>query len=728
MKIQLIILLFLATSLCYSANFSFLIIPAVSSARLPLDSVSATGLSALDPASVTNLPNNITISGNLNLTGSSVVNFVGGSSSTRVNVYLYGSIFINDNATLVLKHANLYFMGATKPYSRSITLSSSNGYPQLIITDASIVAVTGVTSRIRGYSYSYGAAIYAYNKSEVVATQFSFSRQTIASLLGFNYGGPTKIGCYGGSSVHLNSVKVESMFTYGEANVTVYGGTVAGSLGLYNSSVADFYGVSFPNTVVADNAHLVLGDCSELGSSMITSTGHSRVDLINGTTVAAFTIINSLGIVTTAPGINATGDSEVYFFSSTTSSAYGGQVVSVYDNATFVEQGSSMNNAAVFAFGNSSVLFNNTTTAGSLENVEIIGNDLSSVSVFSCSLAGDPNPVSINLFDRSHLGVVNSTISGGYCVFSNNSAAYLWDTNVTSSRIIVQHNASLAVVGGSRIEDSIEMRENASLSLVSSTASLIYCPDSSHASFVHGSVTELVVSENSTVHLMNSTVQELSLAESNVNGSLSGLTSFIENSTLTLPGSSSDVSVLDTTVNGLDFSLSGNSNVIISNSTLRNLSLQGSSIVTLENASVYSGLDVHGNSTVVLYTPLRVRCVDYFGNPLKGSVVTVNTHSGGTRGFETETADKSGWASFIFFSGIVNATGSFPVGFATVTGSFGDVSSSENFNVALVSEEMTLSLPLPWWSGYILPVIILVAIVALLVFINYAYKRLRARQ
>jgi hypothetical protein len=63
-----------------------------------------------------------------------------------------------------------------------------------------------------------------------------------------------------------------------------------------------------------------------------------------------------------------------------------------------------------------------------------------------------------------------------------------------------------------------------------------------------------------------------------------------------------------------------------------------------------------------------------------------------------------------------------------VTGSFGGVSASETFNVALVSKEITLSLPLPWWSGYILPAIILVVIVALLAFINYAYKRVRARR
>jgi hypothetical protein len=186
------------------------------------------------------------------------------------------------------------------------------------------------------------------------------------------------------------------------------------------------------------------------------------------------------------------------------------------------------------------------------------------------------------------------------------------------------------------------------------------------------------------------------------------------------------VSVLKTTVEELDLSFSGNSKVAISNSTLYSLNLLGSSVVTLRNASVQGGLYAAGNSIVLMYSFLRVRCVDYFGNPLNSSVVTV-TNAAGTTTLAEETTDKNGYASLIFFSGIVNATGSFPFGFATLTGSFGGVSKSESVNVAFVNKEVTLSFPLPSWSGYILPVVILAGIVALLVLVNYAYKRIRTR-
>jgi hypothetical protein len=598
------------------------------------------------------------------------------------------------------------------------------------------------------HGYSYGAAIYAYNESVVTGTGFSFSRQKISTYFGFKYGGPTEIGCYGESSVFLDgvtvdsmllygvspvtleSVAVHSMFTYDEANVTVYGGTVAGSLGLYNSSVASLYGVTFPSTVVTDDAHLILAHCTESTGAVLTSAGHSKVDITNKTTMVSTFGVSLLG-ATFTPGINATGNSEVYFLSSSTTSTllYGGAVASVYDNATFVDQNGVIDTGTILAFDNSSVLFNKTEGLGMLENVEIIGNNSSSVSIYSCSLTGAPNPITIDLFDSSHVRIVNSTISAGYFVFSDNSTAYVSSTTMTSSsRIIAQGNVNLTVVDGSNIEDSIEMRENARLGLESSTASLIYCPDSSQASLVNGSATELSVSGNSTVHLVNSTVQELSSTESNVTGSLSGLTHFLENSTITFLGSGSQVSVVNTTVNGLDFSFSGNSNVVISNSTLRNLSLQGSSVATLVNASVYAGLYAVGNSTVFLYSALRVRCVDSFGNPLNGSVVTVSTNPSQPGGVETGTTDRSGWASFVFFSGLVNATGSFPLTFVAVSGSFGGASTSESVGAALFGKDVTLSLPLPWWSGYILPVVILVVIVALLALIGYAYTRVHARR
>jgi hypothetical protein len=228
---------------------------------------------------------------------------------------------------------------------------------------------------------------------------------------------------------------------------------------------------------------------------------------------------------------------------------------------------------------------------------------------------------------------------------------------------------------------------------------------------------------------MNSTVDELLLVYSDVTGSFTGLTGFFENSTFALSGGTFVASVINTTIKALSFSFSGHSNVTISNSTIYNLSLQGSSLATLNTTSIQGSVYVVGDSKVLAYSPLHVRCVDYFGNPLDGSVVTITTgYVGGITVLRQQTADSNGQAEFIVFSEMDNVTGRFPFGVATVRGSFGGVRTSQGVNLGLTNKDVTLSFPLPWWSAYILPLVVFVLIVALLTVVYYVLKRVRRRR
>jgi hypothetical protein len=185
------------------------------------------------------------------------------------------------------------------------------------------------------------------------------------------------------------------------------------------------------------------------------------------------------------------------------------------------------------------------------------------------------------------------------------------------------------------------------------------------------------------------------------------------------------VSLFNTTVNGLDFSFSGFSKVAFSNSTIRSLSLQGSSTVTLYNASVYGSPYLAGNSEIIAYSPFRVRCVDYFGNPLNGSLVTITAGYSKKSVLGQQTADKNGWTSFVLFSELDNATGNFPLGPVTVTGVRGRASVSREVSLALVNKDVTLPFPLPSWSGDVLPAVVLVVIVVVLVLLFYVRGRIR---
>jgi hypothetical protein len=735
MKIKPLILLFLAVSVSFSVSYC-VVARGLSSGNPSLNSASTAGQTKQDPLVIKNSPSSINISGDLVISGKSVLTLAGVSPSEPVQVYLNGSIYVNDNATLVLRYATLDFMGATEPYSRNITLSSPNGHPRLNITSSVIDAYTSA-SLVYGHSghlvlkasASYGAAIYAYNSSVIVAQQLTFYRQVVYSN-NFSLGGPTEIACYGNSSASLTSVKVDSALVRDEASITIYTGTgyarSSGILfGAYNSSTANLYAVTLANTMVTNSAHLVLTNCKEATASMITAAGASRVNCTGGTALAGFQeTVN--GRIVYAPGINVTGYSYVSFSSSTAScSNFYHPVVCVYDHATFaVVQKGLINTGEILAFGSSNVVLNNTPLAMNMYNIGIIGVSSARISVFNCTFWTNPRPVTISLSGTSDLSLVNSSISGGWITLSGNSSLYISGSTLSTCRIASQNNSSVTVANGSKMGDSIEMSNSSSLVVGDSSVSLIYSLDSSQTSLVDSSVSQLSVNDNPTLTSTSSTIKELSFTEWNVTGSLYGLTSFLENLTVALPGGGFRMNALSTTVDGYDFTFLGNSNVTISNSTLRNLSLQGSSYVTLRNSSVYAGCYVVGSSRVVVYSSLRIRCIDSFGNPIEGSEVMV-TIGPSARLIGNGTTDGNGWASLVLFSGIINATRNFPLGTVTVAASYQGVSTLQDVSIALANKDVTLSLSLPWWSSYILPVVILVVVVAILSLIYYVIRRVR---
>ena len=368
MKVKPMILLFLAISLSFAADYSFLMIAAVSSANLPLNPSSAFELTAPNVEATQNFVNNITITGNLTVSG--VVNFAGLSPSLRVQVYLNGSIDVVDNGTLVLKYVTLYFVGAKSPYDRYIRLksNSSNNHPRLDILNTTVDAYTFATFDVGHYpgsrkrifdDASYGSAIYAYDNSEITGQEFSFYREKVAAL-NSSAGGQTVIKCYGESSLNLTRCKVDSVLAYDEARVSIYTGSgpkrmlTASSpdrgIGFEcrNSSTVNLYGVTFKNTTVSDKAHLLLTHCTELDSNVITTVGQSRLDLFAGTILTSTFgagywtpyqgAPNAKFIQSYIPGVNAGGNSYVSLSSSSLGSSLPQffQVAYLHDNATFV--------------------------------------------------------------------------------------------------------------------------------------------------------------------------------------------------------------------------------------------------------------------------------------------------------------------------------------------------------------------------------------------------------
>lgn len=731
--------MFLVLSLSLAADYSFLVVHEVSSVGLPVNPTAAQGPVTSSVGAGQSLRNNVNITGNLKISGNNVVNFAGASPSLPVNVYLNGSIDIVDNGTLVLKYATLYLVGAKSTLDRYVRLSNStDGHPRLVAVNSSIVTLptTFIDNRGRRHTVSYGFSVYAYNSSEINAAGLTLSSS------GNNQ---TIIWAYGEASVSLTNVQVDSVFTFDEAQVSIYTGvgqTAGTGIGFesHDSSINNLNAVTFKNITASDDAHLILNHCTQKSGFVITVRDRARVDCLAGTSLLNGQN-NSLGSASVSffPAIYASDYSYVSLSSSEITAVYSTfPVVIINDHATLaVTENGIINSGLIRVSDSSRLVLNNTNSVLGLTNVAIECHNSSSVSVFNSTLYSQPFIVLISLFDGSSFSLLNSTISGGYIKLFDNSAFFASHSILRSSsvaggvglRVVSQDDASLTFVASQASVYSLEMKDNSMLSMNSSVAWVVNCLSSSKFTLIGGEVRELSVGDSSRVYVMNSTVDELLNVYSDVTGSFTGLTDFFESSIFALPGGTSMVSVINTTIKALSFSFSGHSNVTISNSTLHNLSLQGSSIATLNTTAVQGAVYVAGDSKVMAYSPLHVRCVDYFGNPIDGSIVSVTTgYVGGFIVLHQQTSDKNGQTEFIVFSEMDNATGSFPFGAATIRGSFGSVRTSKEVDLGLANKDVTLSFPLPWWSTYIIPLVILILIVALLTVAYYVLKRVRSRR
>jgi hypothetical protein len=300
---------------------------------------------------------------------------------------------------------------------------------------------------------------------------------------------------------------------------------------------------------------------------------------------------------------------------------------------------------------------------------------------------------------------------------------------VNYSQVVAHDGVNMTVVADSKIGSAVSLRGTTRLDMESSSGFIIYGLDASQISLTNSNVSMLGVKDSVKVLAKDSIVEEFLLTAFNVTGSWVGLTNFFENFSLVPVGYGPTVSVFNTAVKGLDLLFLGNSDMSIYNSTIRNLSLQGSSIVRLYNVSIVSNfLSIKGDSKVYFWSPLRVRLVDYFGSPLSGVNVTALLGYGYTgEQLAKATTGPDGWANFVLFSEFVNASGSFPFGYISLLCRSANVTSYQSATLARLNKEVIVSMPLPSWSMYILPSVIVVVIIVILAVISLVYSRIRRR-
>lgn len=388
----------------------------------------------------------------------------------------------------------------------------------------------------------------------------------------------------------------------------------------------------------------------------------------------------------------------------------------------------SFNGGRIAAFDTSSAFLSNMDTFAS---VWFESHDSSSISFVNCNIlnTGSNTAPQVESFDNSRFSFVDSFIQFAFVRFFNDTSAYFSNSTAYSCQIVAYDRSNLNFVAGSNIGIALQLTGNSKLIMDSSSGFIVQGVDKSQMLFSGSNVSLASVKDKSEILAYNSVFQELLFSAFNASVSLTGLTSYLENFTFAPSSVGPSMSVFNTSVNDFDLLFLGSSNVSISKSTLRNLSLQGSSFANLTDVSIGSGVfSLAGSSITNFWSPLHVRVVDYFGNPLSGVNVTVVTGAGiSATTLATDNTDSNGVVDFVLFCEFDNSTGSFPTGYAAVRCQYGSSYKEQGTSLSRVNSDITVSMSVPSWTGYIFPVLVVVAIFAIIIVISFIYRRIRRK-
>lgn len=733
MKTRLTVMLFLVMVFPLTAELLFPLIPVASSFDSVVPgSVSMTSSTVpVDVGATMNFATSINITGNIVVAGNNVTSISGLSYSARARVFLDGSIIVRDNGTLILRYVTLYLMGSKRDYDRYIRLSnpSPDGHPRLIVLNATIIAF-GYAAATK---LSFGSVIDVRDNSEVTGKELSFSRAFFKNIGKPN---PAVLNCSGDSSVNLSYLFVESIRTYNNARVSVSMGsgpinpsTKKRESFIFNAtglSVVKFYGVNFTSSSVSGNASLSLAWSTQLAATTLSVKNWARVNV-----TAASNLVGSLA----RNGIEAMGNSRVAISNSTMKgSIKTAGIILMRDNATV-----SVNNCTLFgkivARGYSVLYMSNMSKPTAYQQARIELRNFAKGYFFKCLLSSAATGADVAVYDSAFLSFVSSSMEYGFARFYQTSSVYFSNSSVKMSQVFVEDSSNFTLADGSFVGNSLEMRKNSSLRVESSSrVASLFVVGTARVSLVTAYVSMVQLKDDSKLLAFDSVVKELLFTGVNVTGSWGGLTNFVVNSSLTLGGRSPDLVLVNTFVDVVDVMFLGYSNVTISNSTLRTINLQGSSVLSLFNTSfVLDAVNVLGDARLRVWSVVRVRTVDFFGSPLSGTNVTV---LGGVTPFSPTVASKlsgaDGWVSFLLFSELFNSTGRFATGGVQVYGRYNVsnslVSARKNIVLSALPMDVVMSLPLPSWSVYIIPSVMFVAVIVLLAVVSFLYRRIRKRQ
>ncbi len=265
----------------------------------------------------------------------------------------------------------------------------------------------------------------------------------------------------------------------------------------------------------------------------------------------------------------------------------------------------------------------------------------------------------------------------------------------------------------------------------------MYYYDETEGTILNSKFNYIDARDSATLHISNSTVEQLNLVTFSANSSISNINSgffdfwnFLQNCSVTVNslGSAPNVTLTKVTVQNWLFSFQGDSNAEIGKSEIRHLhansfahvlvhdsivqylEFYGSTVAKLTN-STYSQLRLFNTAMIYADWYLDVHVTDSIGQNVPSANVTV-TYPNATV-VESKLTDTGGWARLTLMEKMINVTDSYPVGNYTVTAFYEVHTGYQSVNMT-GNQEITITLPfiIPEFPSFLLMPLFMVATLA----------------
>jgi len=723
--------------------FLFLMVPLLTSVSASLAGDFFSPMSSIMSVSQdVGLSGDIVIDGDLVIGGNNVTSFV------NAYVNITGNIVVEGNATLQLINATIFFKEQATNYQYNMTFRNPlDGNPRLIATNATVRS-----EKLSAICFFESSSAVA-NGLKCVSIDLEAYDYSVLSLSGFS---ARILYIYGHSSVTvsgsdmkttkvyvwnsavfqvLNSTTMDSLYSYNYTSVELSSGcTVSKDFSVRDSSL-----VSIRNNCTVGGT-LKVYDFSRVSISyLVYSRGSGKIQKITAEDFANVSIVSSYvsSIVTSG---NATVSVSYCTYPATTISSISAEdsgnlsIISSYVDSLKVSDWayasiSSSQVEGISASGHSRIVASGVTLTAGVDVLPLKGkytaSDSSQLIISGLSVRPGKMVPLIEGSGTSFVEISDSVIAISVLRIRENSIASFVNVNMSSTRFYVEGHSNVSISRCS-ISDKMEILDYSSAYFSSSELYSVSIEDFSSASIWSSQVNLLHALDFSNTTLSSCVVDDIWVEALNVSASFFGLRNFGELQSISMNYSSGGFApslnlIATETRGGLDLMFYGASNVSIADSSVRGLSLSDSSVARLENCTLLEAY-TFDKASVYVWSRLRVRVTDYYGNLLKGANVSVVCSNG--TAIDPGVVDDGGWASFMLFVKMQNATGEFKVGPFGVVASFGKDSARQSVDLES-NRDVTVVLLIPWWAQYLIPSLLIVGVLAFIVVLRRVRRKRR---